>query len=175
LPLTDFLLFLGFVSVVFFFLPSMFMARFRETGSGRDRLILASGTIAGVLYFFCMLLTFLGSKWPPFLGQRWANEDVIWLGLWLTALGIALFVFLPAYFFKGINSPETRTNTIMISIFLVAFISVQFGLTNLRMQKPHRQAGSAQVDPSTERKVPVRRGEDKVILVSEQVPAAGQN
>jgi hypothetical protein len=176
-PFTDFLQFLGFISFVFLFLPSMFILRMKETGTGRDRLILASGTVAGILYFFCMLLKFLGPQWPSFLGQRWANLDTIWLALWLAALGIALFVFLPAYFFKGIGSPETKTNTITISIFLVAFIGVQFRFTNLRLQKPREQNHSAQIqgDRSPEKKMPAQTGAAQVILVSEPSTAVREN
>src|ERR1700735_997777 len=63
---SDFLSFLGFVSFVFLFLPSMFIVRVKEAGTRQDKLILASGTTAGVLYFFCWLLKFLGPSWPPF-------------------------------------------------------------------------------------------------------------
>ncbi len=176
-PLTDFLQFLGFVSFVFLFLPSMFVLRIRETGARRDQLILASGTIAGILYFFCMLLKFLGRQWPPFLGQRWANADMIWLALWLTGLGIALFVFLPAYFLKGIGNPETKTNTIIISIFLVAFIGVQFRFTNLGLQSPRKQNVSVQMQDgnSPEKGMPAQARAGKVILVSEPFTAVREN
>lgn len=176
-PFTDFLQFLGFVSFVFLFLPSMFILRMKETGTGRDRLILASGTIAGVLYFFCMLLKFLGPHWPPFLGQTWANLDTIWLVLWLAALGIGLFVFLPAYFFKGIASPETKYNTIIISVFLVAFIGVQFRFTNLGSQKPRVQDHSARIrdDRSPGGRMSAETGAGKVILVNEPSTAVREN
>lgn len=135
--LTDFLMFLGFISFVFLFLPLLFMIKFRENPIKQDRLILTSGTIAGLLYFFCMLLKFLGPKWPKFLGDAWPHLDIIWLTLWLLALTIGLFVFIPIYFFSGVRKPETKTNTIAISVLLVGFILVQFRFTNLM---PLRQA-----------------------------------
>jgi hypothetical protein len=133
---TDFLMFLGFVSFVFLFLPLVFIVKIRETSVRQDRLVLASGSIAGLLYFFCMLLKFLGSSWPKFLGTAWPHIDIIWLTIWLIALSVALFVFVPAYFFAGIRRPETKTNTIAISILLVAFIGTQFRFTSLM---PFRQ------------------------------------
>jgi hypothetical protein len=134
---TDFLMFLGFVSFVFLFLPLLFIVKIRETTIRQDRLVLASGSIAGLLYFLCMLLKFLGPKWPKFLGAAWPHMDIIWLTIWLIALSVALFVFVPAYFFAGIRKPETKTNTIAISILLVAFIGTQFRFTSLQ---PFRQA-----------------------------------
>jgi hypothetical protein len=128
--LTDFLLFLAFTSFVFLFIPLIVIVKIKEKIASRDRLILVSGVIAGLLYFFCMLLKCPGL--PNFLGPRWPHMDIIWLGLWLTGLAIALFIFIPAYFFSGIRKPETKTNTIVISIFLVAFIGIQFTLTSLK-------------------------------------------
>jgi hypothetical protein len=151
---TDFLLFLGFMSFVFLFLPSMFIVRVKEAATPQDKLILASGSVAGILYFFCMLLKFLGPGWPPFLGQRWPNMEFIWLTLWLIALGIALFVFIPAYFFKGIRKSETRTNTIATSILLIAFTGMQFTFTNLRPKPPVKQQSSVQERPMSEKKIP---------------------
>lgn len=128
--LTDFLLFLAFLSFVFLFIPLTVLVKIKEKIASRDRLTLVSGVIAGLLYFFCMLLKDPGL--PKFLDPRWPHMDIIWLGLWLTGLAIALFIFIPAYFFSGIRKPETKTNTIVISIFLVAFIGIQFTFTNLR-------------------------------------------
>jgi hypothetical protein len=142
--LTDFLMFLGFISFVFLFLPLMFIVKIRETTIKQDKLILASGSIAGVLYFFCMLLKFLGPNWPNFLGPAWPNMQIIWLTLWLIALAIAFFVFIPAYFFAGIRKPETKTNTIAISILLVAFMGVQFRFTNLVPLRQSKQPTAIQ-------------------------------
>ena len=144
--LTDFLLFVGFTSFVFLFIPLIFMVKIREINASRDKLILVSGVIAGLLYFFCMLLKWLGPVWPNFLGSRWPHMDTIWLSLWLTCLAIALFIFIPVYFFAGIRKPETKTNTIVISIFLVAFIGTQFTFTNLRPFRSEKQQVANGID-----------------------------
>ena len=52
--------------------------------------------------------------------------------MWLTGLAIGSFVFIPSYLITGIRKPETRMATIITSILLVAFMGVQFRLTNLK-------------------------------------------
>jgi hypothetical protein len=134
--ITDFLLFLGFVSFVLLFLPLVFIVLLRELKSKRDLIIYSSGTLSLMLYFVCMLMKCLG--WPSSnlqLGP--GNLGTTWLILWLAGLGIGSFVFVPSYFLAGIRRPETKTSTIITSILLVAFIGVQFRLTNLG---PIRQA-----------------------------------
>jgi hypothetical protein len=130
--LTDFLLFSGFVSFVFLFLPLVFIVKIKEIRAKTDQLIFASGSIVGILYFFCMLLKFISPNWPGFLGPRWPHMEMIWLTIWLIALGIGLFVFIPVYFFAGIRKPEAKMNTIVTTVLLVAFIGIQFTFTNLR-------------------------------------------
>jgi hypothetical protein len=145
--LTDFLLFLAFTSFVFLFIPLIFIVKIKEINASRDKLILVSGVIGGLLYFFCMLLKWLSPGWPKFLGSPWPHMDIIWLGLWLMGLAIALFIFIPAYFFSGIRKPETKTNTILISIFLVAFIGIQFTFTNLRPFRSEKQRVALEEKP----------------------------
>ncbi|HWK02749.1 MAG TPA: hypothetical protein VNS58_03920 [Puia sp.] len=130
--LTDFPLFLGFTSFVFLFLPLIFLVKIKETTAKQDKLILASGTIATLFYFFCMLLKFVGPNWTNALGIHWTHWDQIWLTIWLLAFIIALFVFVPAYFFAGISKPETKTNTILITVLLIVFIGMQFTFTSLQ-------------------------------------------
>jgi hypothetical protein len=128
LRFTDFLLFLGFTSFVLLFLPLMFIVGIKELKTKKNIIMFASGTLSGMLYFFCMIVKCFG--WHLF------HPETTWLILWLIGLGIASFLFIPSYFIAGIQRPETKLNTIITSIFLVAFIGVQFRLTNL---KPIRQ------------------------------------
>jgi predicted neutral ceramidase superfamily lipid hydrolase len=130
--ITDFLLFLGFVSFVLLFLPLVFIVLLKELKSKSDLIIYSSGTLSLMLYFFCMLMKCLGL--PSSNLQLGPNT---WLILWLAGLGIGSFVFVPSYFLAGMSKPETKTSTIITSILLVAFIGVQFRLTNLG---PIRQA-----------------------------------
>jgi hypothetical protein len=135
--ITDFLLFLAFISFIFLFLPLVFLVKFNETTLKRERFILVSGWIAGACFFVCMLLKFLGASWPAFLGKDRPNMDILWLVVWLIGLAVGLFAFTPAYFLSGIRKPETRSTTIAISFLLVAFIGTQFWLTSL---KPFRHS-----------------------------------
>jgi hypothetical protein len=59
--------------------------------------------------------------------QHWPAANV----LLFSAIGIAAFVLLPAYFFTGIRRPETRLNTILVSIILVGIIGLQFTMVRL--------------------------------------------
>ncbi|MDP4149331.1 MAG: hypothetical protein Q8927_09810 [Bacteroidota bacterium] len=144
--LTDFLLFLAFISFIFLFLPLVILVKFNETTLKRERFILVSGWIAGACFFVCMMLKFLVASWPAFLGKDRPNLDMVWLVLWLIGLGVGLFAFTPAYFLSGIRKPETRSTTIAISILLVAFIGTQFWLTNLRPLR-HSKFSTVRVEP----------------------------
>lgn len=116
-PGANVLLVLGFAGISLLFLPLLFIFKVRELPVARDRAILALGIFSGSLYFLAML----------FQLQHWPGARIIWLG----NLTISFFVFLPLYFFSGIRRPETRMNTIVSSIILMAVIGSQFALTAL--------------------------------------------
>lgn len=139
----DFLLFLGFTSFIFLFVPLVFIVKFRESTSKPDRLILVSGTIAGVLYGVCMLLNLF----------HWRLMEIPWLILWLTGLAVAFFVFIPAYFFRGIRNPETKANTIIVTILMVVVTTIQFQITNLRPHIPVKPPTAIQAKPPVEKGV----------------------
>ena len=130
-PITDFLLFLGFISFVLLFLPLVFIVLLRELKSRKDLIVYCSGILSLMLYFTCMLMKCL--DWPSsnmHIGLE--NFNYAWLTMWLTSLAIGSFVFIPSYLIAGMRKPETKINTIITSILLVAFIGVQFRLTNLK-------------------------------------------
>jgi hypothetical protein len=112
------LLLLAILNISFVFLPLLFVVKTREIISNRDRLLLAIGTIVGILYCLSMLS----------LVMHWPMKSAIWL----VTLAITFFVFIPAYFFTGIRNPQTKANTIVASILLVAITGIQFTLTDLR-------------------------------------------
>ncbi|HEV3222313.1 MAG TPA: hypothetical protein VGZ90_05510 [Puia sp.] len=128
--ITDFLLFLGFISFVLLFLPLVFIVLIKEIKSKKDLIIYSSGTISLMLYFICMLMKCVGL--PSFMRLGLENSGNAWLIMWLTGLAIGSFVFIPSYLIAGIRKPETKINSIITSILLVAFIGVQFRLTNLK-------------------------------------------
>jgi len=117
-PGANVLLFLGFISISLLFLPLLFILKSREAAHVRDKLIMATGTAVAILY--CLSMLFLLFHWP---GARI---------IWLSTLIITSFVFLPAYFFTGIRKEETKINTIISSVLIMAVIGIQFALTAVR-------------------------------------------
>ncbi len=116
-PLAAPLLFFAIINICLVFLPLLSIVKIREINADRDRLIIALGTIVGILYCLSMLS----------LVMHWSMKGPIWL----VTLAITFFVFIPAYFFTGIRMPERRINTIIFSILLVAVTGIQFTLTDL--------------------------------------------
>lgn len=137
------LLFLAILNISFVFLPLLFLVKTKEINATRDQLILALGTIVGILYCLSMLSLFM----------HWQTKGPIWL----ITLSIAFLVFIPAYFFTGIRNPETRVNTIVSSILLVAVTGIQFALTDLRGKNTDQTSASIQKEQLVkETKVSIR-------------------
>jgi len=130
--LTDFFLFLGFAGFVFLFLPLVFLVRVKGLKRKNELIMYLSGTISLMLYFFCMLMKCL--FWPS--SNSYLGFENAWLFMWLTGLGTAIFVFIPSYVNAGIRKPETKINTVITATLLVAFIGVQFRLTNIKPLRP---------------------------------------
>jgi hypothetical protein len=129
--LTDFFLLIGFASFVLFFLPLVFIVLLKGFRSRYDLIIHGSGTLSVILYFVCMMIKCFG--WPSSnLHLGLDNSESGWLIMWLTGLAIGAFVFVPAYLINGLRKPESKIPAIIISILLIAFIGVQFRLTNLQ-------------------------------------------
>jgi hypothetical protein len=142
--LTDFFLFIGFLSFVLVFLPLVLVVLLKGFRSRNDLIMYLSGTVSLILYFVCMMSKCLGFPSSNLqLGLN--NYDSAWLILWLTGLAIAGFVFVPAYLVKGLKKPETKITSIILSILLIAFIGVQFRLTNLHQFRPRLNQGTSQI------------------------------
>lgn len=124
-PGANILLVLGFAGISLLFLPLLFIFKIQEVPVVRDKVILALGIFSGSLYFLAML----------FQVMHWPGARIIWLG----NLIISFFIFLPLYFFSGIRKPETRMNTIVSSIILLAVIGSQFALTALYRPEHSKQ------------------------------------
>jgi hypothetical protein len=112
------LLFSGIVTFCFLFLPLMLTLKMKETNKLREKLVLTTGTIIGILY--CMSALFLVQHWP---GARI---------MWFSTLILTFFGFIPLYFFTGIRHAETKVNTIVTTLILVAFTGVEFTITAIR-------------------------------------------
>ena len=112
------ILLLSMLNISLIFLPLLFILKTREVSAMKDKLMIAIGTIFGILFSISSLFKIF--HWPG------ANL------MWLFALGILMFVFIPIYFFSGIRTPETKVNTIITSIILISAGGMLFTLTSLK-------------------------------------------
>lgn len=112
------MLFSGIFIISFLFLPLMFILKVREITATRDKIILALGTIIGITFSLSAL----------FKVQHWPGATILWQG----TLAILFFLFIPIYFFSGIRNPETKVNTTVSTILLIAVGGVFFTLTSIK-------------------------------------------
>ena len=124
-PGASVLLTLGIGSFSLLFLPLLFILKAREAKAASDKFVVAIASVVGAM--FSLAILFIVQHWPG------ANE------LLFSSIGIAAFVLLPAYFFTGIRRPETKLNTILMSIILVGIIGLQFTLARLRPSASQQQ------------------------------------
>ncbi len=117
-PGASILLTLGIASFSLLFLPLLFVLKAKEMNTKAEKMIAAVGSLCGIL--FTLALLFIVNHWPG------ANQMLF------ASISIAAFVLLPSYFFTGIRRPETKLNTILMSIILVGIIGLQFTLVRLR-------------------------------------------
>lgn len=117
-PGANILLFSGIVLFSLLFLPLLFILKIREVNTARDKAVIAISSFVGILFCIATLFTFM--HWPGANVMR------------MTSIGLSAFVLLPVYFFTGIRKPETRLNTIMISVILAGVTSLLFAMVNLR-------------------------------------------
>ena len=108
---------IGFTSVLF--LPLLFLLKTRDQSNPREKLIVGVGALIGILLCLATLFTVM----------HWGAGNGI---LWLTAIGLSVFVLIPLYFFTGIRNPESRANTIITSIVLFGASGLLFSMINLR-------------------------------------------
>jgi hypothetical protein len=100
------LLVLGIVLFSLLFLPLLFTLKVKEKQQTQDKFILTIGTLSAI--FLSLGILFKIMHWPL------ANA------LGASSVGIMVLLFLPVYFFTGIKNSETKVNTIVTSIIIVA-------------------------------------------------------
>ncbi len=105
----------------FLFLPILFLFKTKEVDLRSQKIIIGIATIFCFLFGISTLFKLM--HWP------YANV------LWLSCLGILLFVFLPLFFFTGIRNAETKVNTIISSILILVAGGMLFALTALHNTK----------------------------------------
>lgn len=97
---------LGIVLFGLVFLPLMATLRIKEQPVLRDRVLLLVGCLAAIGVSFAIL----------FKLQHWPGANM----LGLLSMGILVLVYLPVNFITGIRKPDTKVNTIVSSVILVA-------------------------------------------------------
>jgi hypothetical protein len=117
-PGASMLIILGMAIGVLVYLPLLFLFKKNETTESRAKLVLAIGTINGIL--FCLNALFKVMHWPG------ANT------MWFMTLGIFALVFIPLYFFNGIRDQANKINTITTTLILIILAGVFFLQTSLR-------------------------------------------
>ncbi|MBL7896791.1 MAG: hypothetical protein JNK50_15945 [Bacteroidia bacterium] len=105
-PGANILMLLGIASMSLVFLPFMFTLKIKEKQNTKDKLILATGSIAATMVGITSLFKIM----------HWPYASI----LLSVTLSIVLLVFLPLYFISGIKNPETKVNTIVTSVLILA-------------------------------------------------------
>ncbi len=118
LPGASILILLGVVSLGFLFLPLMFVLKTKDKQNKKDKLIVGLGTVFGILISFAILFKIM----------HWPGANI----MGLISIGIMLLVFTPVYFFTGIRHPDTKVNTIVVTILLIMGCALFLTLVNAR-------------------------------------------
>jgi hypothetical protein len=119
-PGASVLLCLAILTLGFVFLPLMTLLKTKESGTGREKIVIAVGALVGIL--FSMSTLFAVMHWPGAMV------------LWVSTISVSMFVLVPLYYFNGIRKPEARLNTIITTVLLIAITGLTF--TMLRIRKP---------------------------------------
>lgn len=104
------ILLFGVLLLSFIFLPSMFTLRVKEQQENRDKVVAGIGTLAAMLIAIGILFKIM----------HWPGATI----LCTLALGIMIVLFIPVYFFSGIRNPQTKVNTIVSSVLMIAGCSL---------------------------------------------------
>lgn len=97
---------LGVLLLSFVFLPLLFVLKAKEKKQSKDKIVIGLGALAAISLTLGVMFKMM--HWPG------ANM------LSLSSLIIMVFLFLPIYFFNGIKHPDTKVNTIVSSIIIIA-------------------------------------------------------
>jgi len=130
-PGASILITLGIGSFSLLFLPLLLILKTREAKGAGEKFVAAVGCLVGAMFTIAIL----------FILQHWPGANT----LLMSAIGIAAFVLLPAYFFTGIRRPETKMNTIVMSIILLGIIGLQFTMVRLA-PRPSRSQQQIRMD-----------------------------
>jgi hypothetical protein len=97
---------IGTVLFSFLFLPLMFTLKIKEKQQTKDKVLLGLGSLVGILISLAIL----------FKIQHWPLANI----LGITSVGILILGYLPINLVTGIRNPDTKINTIVSSVLLIA-------------------------------------------------------
>ncbi|UPT70791.1 MAG: hypothetical protein M0D53_17330 [Flavobacterium sp. JAD_PAG50586_2] len=100
------LLFCGILVLSFIFLPLSFVLRAKEKKEKKDKIVIGLGVLAAISLSLGVLFKVM--HWP------FANI------LCMVSLLIMILLFLPIYYLSGIRNPETKVNTMVSSMLIIA-------------------------------------------------------
>jgi len=90
----------------FIFLPLMFILKIKEKEKAKDKILLGLGSAVTILLSLAIMFKIM--HWP------YANM------MGMTSVGILFLLYLPINLVTGIRNPDTKINTIVSSVLLVA-------------------------------------------------------
>lgn len=121
-PGANVLLLLAILTLTFVFLPLLFFIKSKEASNKKDKWLIASAVLTGMLYATSSLFSVM--HWP---GRT---------PLWISTSAVSMFVLIPIYFFTGIKNELNKTNTIITTIILMGATGILFLQTSIRPGKP---------------------------------------
>ena len=121
-PGASLFLVLGITLTSLIFMPLLFIFRSKTSTTTRDKLLLGSGVSLGIVLSLHILFKIM--HWPG------AN-------LLLNIINIALFIFIPVYFFTGYRNEQTRSNTVLMTVLMILGLGLLF--TIKRSPRSERQ------------------------------------
>lgn len=118
-PGANVMLLLGVILFSFVFLPIMFTLKLRESKERRDKLVLFVGCSVAILFIIGSLFKLL----------HWPGANVL-LG---SAAVCLFFVFVPMYLFTGLRNADTKVNTIVNTVLIIAGSGLLMSLSTNRI------------------------------------------
>jgi len=112
----------GLLLTGFVFLPLLFTLRAKEKQNNKDRFVIVVGGLTAILLTVSIVFRIM----------HWPGADT----LGTIFLALMFLVYIPLYFFIGIRNSETKVNTIVSSVIMIASCGLFLTMINLR---PHVQ------------------------------------
>ncbi|MCD6011095.1 MAG: hypothetical protein K0Q79_957 [Flavipsychrobacter sp.] len=117
-PGASVLLCLAMLMFAVVFMPLMAVLKVKEKGTSGQKFATVTGALVAILFSLATL----------FKVQHWPGANI----LIFSTIGVAAFLYLPAYYLAGIRSADKKLDTIVTSVILVSGIGLLFTMVNLR-------------------------------------------